>query len=405
MDVNNELKLPSTILREAVLRTGQWLLRNQVQGRLDANRGRGIWSYDIKKGSLTLTTSWLTGIQCMALLAIYRRTGNKEYLGAAEFAGRYIMSLQVLDQREHRYYGAIREVTPQSIEFCPRDATTAAWALLWLYNETRNQHYLDRAILFANWHLEYGMHDGWPLHSCFMTTEIMDMYWAGSFQSGTGLFYHDMFMATKDVRYIYRGFRPIAINYRDKFFEADGKIILHRDGFTGKVIREEVGMHHYNDDFGSAMLLEASRFFEDDSFRNCAYKNAIWLAGQQLDDGTFGPAFKSGVPVSLMYFHRLGCYYKDNKLLTARDKALEGLLKMQFIDESVPKADGAFFDVNESDLTSINYTSMAINSRCTCYAVMALLILESPLQDIWLGENNKTFVDPCASKVEYQLIW
>jgi hypothetical protein len=339
----------------------------------------------------------------MAMLAIYKRTGLKEYLQAAEFAGHYIMSLQILDQREPRYYGVIREITSQSIEFAPRDATTAAWALLWLYNTTQNPVYLDRAILFANWHLEYGMHDGWPLYACYMDIDITDMYWLGAFQSGTGLFYYDMFMATGDVRYIDKGLRPIAFNYRDKFFEDDGKIILNRDGFTGEIIHgksvsDVADMHLYNDDFGNAMLLAAADFFKDESLRECAYRNILWLVEHQLKDGTFGQMFPSGVPVSLMYFHRFSEYYENNKLLIARDKALEALLKMQFIDVNMPKANGAILEVDVN--------SMAIvHSRTTCYAVMALLLLEGKLCDIWLGAYNKRFVDPAESRGIPHLIW
>ena len=72
----------------------------------------------------------------MGMLALFRRTGDERYLQAAELAGRYLMSLQVLDQRDTLYYGTLRRIIPQSIEFAPRDATSEAWGLAWLYNAT-----------------------------------------------------------------------------------------------------------------------------------------------------------------------------------------------------------------------------------------------------------------------------
>ena len=100
---------------ESLLECAEWQFRNQVKDRQDANRGRFIRSYDKASGSLIYTGNWQTGAALMSLLSVYRRTKDAKYLEAAEYAGHYLMSLQVLDTREPRYYGAIRELTPQSI--------------------------------------------------------------------------------------------------------------------------------------------------------------------------------------------------------------------------------------------------------------------------------------------------
>ena len=169
-------------------KTANWMVVNQISDRLDANKGRTINYYEPASKRFSLTTSWETGGVCMGLLAMHKRTGEKIYLDRAELAGRYIMSLQIMDPREDRYYGAIRECTPQSLEFCPRDATTAAWALIWLYESTKNSEYLDRAVLFGNWHMKHGMYKGWPLWAVIMDGEFTDCFARGSFPSGPGLF-------------------------------------------------------------------------------------------------------------------------------------------------------------------------------------------------------------------------
>ena len=395
----------------AAEKTAQWMINNQITNREDANRGRVFKYYDFKTEFSGLTHNWMTGALCMSLLAIYKRTKDKKYLRHAEYAGRYIISLQVMDQRDEKYYGVIREITPQSIEFAPRDATTAAWVLVWLYEATKNPLYLDRAILFGNWHLKFAMHDGWPLYAKYMDPDLEDFYAKGSFQSGTGLFYHDLFMMSGDTRYIEFGLKPIADNYIKDFFEENGQLILERDLFTNKkksvpseqkdVIKNK--MHLFNDDFGGAMLQSASDLFKEEKYRHQAKKYAYWLADNQNEDGSFldGTVY-SGVPVSLMYFNDLGEYYKDDKLLKARDKALKQLLSMQISGTNNTKLKGAF----QGDYAGPDKTGGKINmnTRSTSYALMALLKLESKTKNIWLGRYNTKWIDPLKRGI-HNLVW
>lgn len=400
-------------LSDAAKMTADWMIRNQVESRLDANKGRCLGSYDQATRHHRLTASWETGCLCMALLAANKRFGDDLYLHRAELAGRYIMSLQNMDHRVRRQYGVIREITPQSLEFCPRDATTAAWGLVWLHNVTKNPEYLDRATLFAEWHMEYGMHDGWPLHGVIMDGKFTDHYARGGFQSGTGLFYYDLFMASGDCRYIERGMKPIAQNYRDHFFKENGRIIQHREVFSNK---EEVhlgqenvayNMHEFNDDFGNAMLQTAADTFEDESYREKARQYAHWLISMidenhEFDDGRA----PSGIPVSLMYFHDLGEHYQDETLLDARDEMLEKLLSMQHRDTGDPKLDGAFKGAYHGP-SGPGAGELSMNMRTTQYALIALLKLESDLGGFWLSRHNDKFIDPLRTHVKnpYQFIW
>ncbi len=381
------------ILLTAAEKAANWMMTNQLVNRLDANKGRTINSYSAESGELDLTTSWQTGGVCMGLLAMYKRTGDKVYLDRAELAGRYVMSLQVMDHRQPRYYGAFRECTPQSLEFCPRDATTAAWSMVWLYEATSNPEYLDRAVLFGNWHLQYGMYDGWPLWAVIMDGQD-DLYAKGSFQSGTGLFYHDLFMVSGDTRYIDYGLKPIARRYRDDFFRPDGSIIGVREIFSNQNKADkrfhscEFDMHQYNDDFGNAMLQTAADLFGDESYRETALKFAHWLADNQDADGGFrNNKVPSAVAMGLMYFHDLGNFYQDSKLLAAKDKTLKKLLSMQFAGTGNQRVDGGFKEAEGIP------GELCVNMRTSMYALVALLKVESSLENIWLGRNNRKFKD------------
>ena len=402
------------VLFAAAEKAAKWMIANQPIDRLDANKGRTVSCYDKKTAYFSLTNSWQTGGVCMGLLAMYKRTGEQVYLDRAELAGRYIMSLQVMDHRQERYYGAIRECTPQSLEFCPRDATTAAWALVWLYEATSNPEYLDRAVLFGNWHMKFGMYNGWPLHGIIMDGQFTDHYARGPFQSGTGLFYYDLFMQSGNSQYIDFGMRPIVVNYQKHFMREDGSIILLRDIFSNKdkttqklkIIEHDI--HQYNDDFGNAMLQTAADVFGDESYRESAYKFTQWLMKHQNTEGGFSDGDKevhSAVPMALMYFDELGKFYNDEKLLAARDKALEKLLSMQFDNTGDIRLDGGFRGMVEGDTGSDG--KQCVNMRISMYALIALLKLESKISGIWLGSNNKGFIDPLEelNKKPYEFRW
>lgn len=389
---------PSDLLDRAV-RCGDWMVRNQITDRMDANRGRGIRSYDAGTGEKLLTGNWMTGTMLMSLLALWKRTGDDRYYKAAVLAGRYILSLQVMD-RHDRYFGAIREITPQSIEFAPRDATSAAWGLVWLAEATGEQLYLDRACHFADWLIERGMYRGWPMYAIYMDPELEHFYSRGSFQGGAGLFLHDLFMLCGDQRYIERGLLPIATIYRDEFIRDDGSLILERDPFTGVVTHavdsldaEHCPQHAVNDDFSAAMLLAASRLFGDRSFVERAALYARWVASVQDPDGGYaGGRIPSAVPVSEMYLRDIGQETGDTALIESADRALSKLLTMQYSGTGDPRIDGAFHGIYEGKEPD-KWGRTCVNMRTTSYALIALIKAESDIGGIWLGAHNERFRD------------
>lgn len=406
--------MDKSIIFDRVKLAVDFMLRHQVINRLDANQGRTLNVYNSVSGLEYYTTSWETGAFMACLLAMYKRTGDPMYLDRAEHAGHYIMSLQVMDNRDLSRYGAFRECTPQSVEFCPRDATTAAWCLVWLYEATKKAEYLDRAVLFAEWHLRNGMCGGWPLWAIFMDENNFKYYAKGSFQSGTGLFYHDLFMQTNDPRYIEQGLRPIAEIYIRDYFNEDGSIIIERSIFSNQPQKRaddhsvEANMHHFNDDFGNQMLMAASDIFKDEKFRDHARKFARYLSSIQLEDGNFfngKNTVSSAVAQALMYYDELGRYYNDPVLLAAAEKTFKKALDMQLLDTDDPKLYGAFEGMPDKTCPD---PRKLIQMRTNAYMVIALLKVEGKIKNFWLGgEHNTPFVDPLCdtSLPPYKFKW
>lgn len=396
------------LLLERAAKCGDWMVRNQFTDRLDANRGRCIRSYDMDTKETNYTGNWMTGCMLNALLALWKRTGDGRYLHAAEMAGRYIVSLQVMD-RDDRHFGAIREITPQSLEFAPRDSSSGAWGLVWLAEATKNDLYLQRARLYGDWLVEKGMYRGWPLFACYLDPSLETFYSRGSFQSGSGLFLYDLFMLTGDPKYIERGLEPIARIYRDDFVLESGELVLERDPFTNEITCPKEGdstvyHHRFNDDFGSAMLIAASRLLNDPSYLDAAVRftrNAV--SHQDLDGGFGGGAIPPAVPVVGMLCLDLGEILGDEPLKQAAARCLSKQLATQFLDTGDAKIDGAFQGMYEGEDTNPK-GHRCMNMRTTAYALQFLLKAESDLADIWLGIHNRQYRDRRWSGL-YDLVW
>jgi hypothetical protein len=240
------------------------------------------------------------------------------------------------------------------------------------------------------------MYRGWPLFACYMDEKLSHFYSRGYFQSGAGLFLHDLFLLTGETKYVEKGLLPIATIYRDSFFTEDGTVIKERDPFTGKIAPEEPGtegLEVVNDDWGALMLIAASRLFGDSSFVEKAALFARWLARIQDPDGGFlNGKIPSGVPVGQVTLRDVGVEVADHSLLDAADRAMQKLLSMQFMDTGDPCIDGGFLGLYEGKETNREGRT-CVNMRTSGYALMALLKSESDLRNIWLGFHNDRFID------------
>ena len=234
------------------LLAADWFVNGQVREIDNANCGRFIGTYEIAAEKISYSANWDTATAIMALLAAFKRTKDKRYLDSAKLAGEYIKSLQILDSAETRIYGAIREVTPQTLHSYPRDALTAAWGLLSLYSLTHQEDYLRRTKLFADWYLRNALdRTGWPYWDFYLNKNEVSRL-QGSFQAGALGFLYDLFCITGDKRYIGHEFQTIADRYVEIFPRNDGSHWVVYNPNTKEYNREEqycAYRHTYNDDF------------------------------------------------------------------------------------------------------------------------------------------------------------
>ncbi len=365
---------------ESAIKVADWLINNQEKNGYNANHGRFAAGISIKENKIVFwAPNWMNGASIMGLLMTYHRTSEKKYLEAAIRGGEYLKSLQILDARNKEFYGAFREDTPQSSWCHPRDGLTASWALLWLYDETKENEYLERVKLFNSWFLEYAMRKGWPAWSYYFYDKKPD-YLQGSFHGGDGAYFYDYYFVTRDRTYIESGFRFIVDYAIEKFLGPDGKVRVIFDSDTGKYIEDGTTfdgmqkMHRHNDDFMSISILDAYIYYKDRKYLDRAEAYAKWLISEQREDGGFGkpdvpPAAATG-PNFLIDLYRVT---GKKEYLNAAVKAGKYLITRQVNNQENKLLHGGFYGYDGNWNSEHNDF---INIRTSAYALIALLKLE-----------------------------
>jgi hypothetical protein len=149
---------------EAALKGLDFLVRHQVTDDNDANFGRFVCQYDYIQN---------------------KYTGKEAYLDAAQRAVKYLAALQFFGPDNDRMRGMIREITPQTTWAHPRDALTAAWAMLDWSQHAGQQDYFERSRMFAEWFLNVAMEKGYPYWTVLLDDGNWHPEWCGSFHSGS----------------------------------------------------------------------------------------------------------------------------------------------------------------------------------------------------------------------------
>lgn len=375
---------------EAAIRCADWMVRNQCNDPgSDANTGRFLGYYRIGTDQRSLTHSWTTGVCMFGMLLAHKRTGDARYLAAAKLGAAHLKTLQVLDQRNPRFFGALREATPHS-RFCyPRDALTGAWALIWLFEETRDADLRDRARLFSDWFLDHAMLRGWPAWDFrFEMPEEVGYevdYTMGNFHGGSAGFFHDYARITGDTTRLDRGLRFIADTVVERFLGEDGRFVTAIDRETGECLdgmdseRHRSGykrMHQFNDDFASVALLQAHAYYGDAIYLERAEAHARWLMSEQQPDGGFGSpqvaVASATAPILLLDLHKLT---GKQEYLDAAHQAGRNLLTLQIDKPGDPLCHGAFLGYDDGVFDPKASRAM-VNIRDAGYALLALLRLE-----------------------------
>ncbi len=368
----------------SAVKVADWLVHNQVTNGYDANHGRFIATVDVTKpDGTTFASDWMIGAASMGLLMMYHRSGDEKYLEAAKRAGQYLLTLQIVDPRNPRFYGAFREDTPQSTWCHPRDGLTAAWALLWLYQETGDERYLDSVKLFNRWFTHEAMDRGWPAWSFYFNERQPD-YLQGSFHGGDAAYFFDYYRVTGDATYNERGMKFILDYAMEKFIMPDGRVRVIYDADTGNYIEDGKTfdgmqkMHRHNDDFMSISLLDGYCMYKDSRYLKRAEAYARWLISEQREDGGFGtPDVPPAAATAPNFLVDLYMITKKEEYLKAAVKAGTYLVTQQELSKENEKVYGGFYGYGPGWESGKRTT---LNIRTSAYALIALLKLEGKEQ-------------------------
>ena len=374
----------------AAKKCGEWLISNQSTGQADANRGRFLAEIDVRTGDINeISTNWTTGMSLLSLLMLHKRTGYEKWLDAAKLAGEYLKSLQVLDSRNARNFGMIREISPQGDWCHPRDALSAAWGLLHLGQVAVDSEAAERALLFARWFKKYAMRDGYPAWTAYL--DGREPYWMlGSFHGGSPLFFFDLASHTGDHRWIDEVAVPILENYLRNHLPPRGEIRVIVDPETGKsaLRRKEwqnqlswAHMHRINDDFSSMALMRSFHVTGEQSHLAAARRFLGWALKRQNSDGSFGdPPVNSGCASLMSELMDIYAIEGGAQFRAAAAKAGEHLLSLQEMETPDPRFHGGFYGMH--GLNDFG-TRRVLHIRTSCYAIAACLRLEGGADYPW----------------------
>lgn len=381
--------------RLAAIRGLDFIVRHQQTDPLCANFGRFPAEYICTDNSYThFTGNWMTAIAVEALLAGYQFTANEEYRQAAGYGVVYLKSLQEFAPMYGRLCGVFREDTPQTPYAYPRDATTAAWALMDWSDVTEEADAFERAVAYADWFVNVGLEPGYPYWHVRFDNQPWDPTWHGSFHSGSAFFLARMYEHTGQEKYR-DGMRTILGHYNAYHLSEDGLITVIIDRAGMKPLdgvadlkhsnREWEIMHRYNDDFGALANLIAWQLEEEQVYLSAAKRFLLRMVESQRQDGGFGPA-KASVPsaggtVLLELLAARACGYEWASTQTY-ERVVDHLLSLQ-IDSKDSPADGAF-----CELDADGNIQQSLLMRTHAYAIMALLKAAGAIDPVYFPTTN-----------------
>lgn len=385
------MKFDKELLIDSAKLAGQWLIDNQNVDKSDADCGRFLYCCNLKTGYYERSTSWQTGVGIIALLWLFKATDDERYIASAKLAAQYICLLQIDDPSDSAISGAFREETPQTQWSHPRDAVTAAWGLLSLYQMTKEESYLNRAIKFADWHLANAWYKGWPKATVLLgpKPDIKEHNYNlhANCQTGTAAFFMQLAKAANDEKYLRKGAIPILDYYIDIFLDATGFPCvlcnpdtkktereielseLNKNGFEG-FGSDWIQMHRFNDDFAALALLQGYLNTHNNLYLGRAHAYAGWVTKNQNNSGSFGnpdvEAASSTLPIFLIDLQKI---VGVNLLSDAIDRAIEHLLSLQQHRGDKMVNGGMLCLDNNCNRDSNNW----VNIRNTGYGIVALL--------------------------------
>ena len=372
---------------DRALKAADWYVGTQVLMKMpywDANHGRLVYTYHIPTRKVVLGLSWTQGRGIITLLQAYEATQKPAYLRAAVQAAEYIKHLQILDPRSPRRFGAIREECPASWYVYPRDALEAGLGLLYLWRITRDDEYLYRARLFADWFIRIAMQpDGWaPAGVMLYQGDDHPNANRRSYCLGGGAyFFANLFKATGDSVYMDRAFRPLVAHLLEQYVRDDG--VISARPRAEREARADPGSGRYdgvavNDDCcGIALLVAYHELGEEVCLaRSLAYGD--WM----LEEPGPVPHY-AATGLQALTLLELSAVSDESKYGDfARDKLVPELIPRQVLGSDDPAIEGAFRGEDEPTHSYAPPGAQPeefVNTRCTAYAANALFKLDGTI--------------------------
>ncbi len=358
-----------------------FFVNNQLNNPASADYGRFPYVYNCENNEIiTMTTNWTTGVVTSALLIGYQKTNNEQYLEAAKHATWYLKSLQEFSPLKPELSGVFHESTPQTPNAHPRDALTAAWALLDYSLITDDKECFKRAELYGEWFIRVAMREGYPYWTVRFDEQEWEPSWCGSFHSGSAFFMYRLYQETGKSCYL-KAMKQILDFYNQHLIDDQGRITVIRDRYSlesldGKADKRFTNpgwemMHRYNDDFGALANLAAWQVTGQQQYRQSAMNFLNLMQQTQRNDGSFGPP-EWGVPsatgavvIEMLAAKQLNLVSGEYDQTIA--KAIPHLLQIQNNSPS-NQADGAFFGMTDE----YEVSTVCANARTAAYAIMAL---------------------------------
>ena len=272
---------------DSAVLAGQWYLNNQNTEerpwgtvRDSADLGRFVYEYFPARKWARGNVCWGQAVGIMALLSLHRRTNDPKYLESARLAAEYLKSLQILDRRNPRNFGALREHTPQTTWTFPRDAATGGMGFAALYRATGDKEYLQRLRLLCDWFIDHCMgQEKWPARQFAFDKEQQDRTAKEYFMVGSGLMFYYAYRLTGEKRYVDQGLVPICDP-----LAADYHV---RPWGPSPPALESQGVWPTQDDFASEALLAAYRATGHKKYFDAAKRHADWLVSVQKENGAY----------------------------------------------------------------------------------------------------------------------
>ncbi len=239
-------------------------------------RGNSVWGQAAGAMALLAMADRLDGVTLRTPLPQHPHNGvlAGPCRDAAIAAGGYLMTLQILDQRNPVFFGAFRQSNPQTMMGNPRDGATGCMGLCTLYKHTRNEEYLYRARLFGDWFIRQAMaREQWPFYTFHYDDRGGEWHEPELFQAGAGLMFYHLYKLTGDRRYLDEGLRPIMDGVKKRFppttrlgnddhsgVAAMGACLLYDDAELLQWLRDHIAAQlGAQDEDGSWPLLEGTQ--------------------------------------------------------------------------------------------------------------------------------------------------